>query len=485
MNDRGNGLLIPWHLSPRPLLLAAVAVGLAVRLAPLFQDFWFDEVISLDLAFRRGDIADAFRPDFLLVDNPVNHAFLRLLGPSVPLPCYRLLSLAAGIGSLALLWKFARPGGRRVAETSLLLGSISYTLVHYSSEARGYATVAFLALASTLSLENDDGNGTFRAVPFWILCAAGILAHPIFLFHYAGTLAYSAHRSIAAGERPRELLRSQIRIHGPAAVFLAAYLYWLLGHTPGGAPPHEIRRVLLDFVDFSFGIPTLVPWWAAGPPLLLLFIVLLIGLRAEWENGRRGRALMLSASVAAAFLSILSGRPSFFSPRYLIVLLPFLLVNAAQGLDRLWRRGNFPGGAALLFLAIFLAGSAHHLYRFINDGRGHYRKALSAMAAGTTGGVVSVGGDDDVRTEYLCRFHSQWLPPGKELFYVRNIQAHPEAEWYIEHWIDRQGEAASEAVLDGRIYKLVDVYPHYGLSGFSWAIYRGETGPDARAESYR
>ena len=64
---------------------------------------------------------------------------LYLFGPSAHSITYRIPAVLAGVGTVVMAGWISSRRGRLEALSAMLLVAASYPLIHYSSEARGYA----------------------------------------------------------------------------------------------------------------------------------------------------------------------------------------------------------------------------------------------------------------------------------------------------------------------------------------------------------
>jgi len=384
-----------------------------------------------------------------------------------------------GAGTIALIWAVARRFGRRTGVLALVLASLDYMMVHYSSEARGYAPAAFFALAGFLSLDTHRERGDLRyLVIFWVSVPIAFLSHPVTLFFYAGAVSFSlAGEKKDSGNLKRRLLEAG-KAHVPVLLFMAVYFDWLASRRFGNGPSWSLSSVCREFAEFGIGVPPGPPAVAliASVPLAAAFFLGLESLRRE---GRRDWLSLVAVSACAPVAFMLALRPNVFFSRYLFVILPFLLVVMAKGCADLWSRGR--GGRIMCgaCLAVFLAVHATHTFRFLDHGRGRYREALLDIAAATSGPVVTVGSDVDIRTWYAIREHGRDLPDGKEILFVEHfeIQGPQFSEWVISDPNEglTSASAPKEFEIDNGVrYAFVRLYPHYGLSGRSWGVYRRE-----------
>jgi hypothetical protein len=133
--------------------------------------------------------------------------------------------------------------------------------------------------------------------------------------------------------------------------------------------------------------------------------------------------------------------------------------------------------ASLALLAAFVVGNGLHTARFLAFGRGGYRAALAFMAEHSDGGVISVGSNHDFRTGLVLRYYARRLPPGWRLALERRDAPNPALpngpEWRIVQRAETP-DALPPIVEDGRErrYALAASFPHAGISGFHWSLYR-------------
>ena len=169
----------------------------------------------------------------------LNSWWLRLVessGPPEHWFRYRLWSLLTGVlGSLAMAaiaWRRSPLEGVFAAG----IGSLSYVLIHYSSECRGYASVCCFATLAWLALDRGLARPRWGSIlAFWLSCVLGVLSHSTFAFAYVGFCGWSllAWRQGVPGARPLRL----VALHSLPFVFLTAiYVLRIRGMTIGGGP---------------------------------------------------------------------------------------------------------------------------------------------------------------------------------------------------------------------------------------------------------
>lgn len=121
--------------------LGICAGALALRVAGAQGDLWLDEIWSL-AHVDGGSPIDVFTSIHHDNNHHLNSLWLVLVGSHQPPMLYRVPAVAAGTATVLLLASM-RPGGRVAA----VLAASSSFLVHYDSEARGYALAALFCVA--------------------------------------------------------------------------------------------------------------------------------------------------------------------------------------------------------------------------------------------------------------------------------------------------------------------------------------------------
>jgi hypothetical protein len=410
----------------------------------------------------------------------LNTLFFFALGEGVRWPLYRLPALAAGVATIALAAALGARRGRLEGVLAALLASASFSLVHFASEARGYALAVACALGATLALLRFLERRRGAAAWTFAACAiAGILSQLVWVLYWAGALALSVARLARGPEPPRTRALAFARLHAPPAAALAA-LWWvdLRWMTVGGGSATPAARELARAVGFSLGLPvrpSLAPVDAA-----LALAILALGLRLlRRDRDPLGWLFLVAIALApAAAFALL--RPELIAVRYFLIGIALFLVLYAWVLADALRVGGARRAAAALALAAFVAGNGLHVARFLAHGRGGYAAALRFMAENDPAAVIRVGSDHDFRNAMVLRFHARDLPPGRRLAYVdRRERESAPPEWMVVHRELRPDAPARELVFGraGR-YRLVAEFDHAALSGFWWGLYRrGATPP--------
>ncbi len=143
------------------------------------NDLWFDEVWTLELLRER---VHSFGDVFINIKHSNNHylvsLWMWLVGQNASALTYRLPSVVASIGTVALAGFI---GARRSCVEgciAVILTSSSYLLVHYGTEARGYSLAIFFSLLAWYALQQfEERRSRAWTVVFWSAAVLGFLAH--------------------------------------------------------------------------------------------------------------------------------------------------------------------------------------------------------------------------------------------------------------------------------------------------------------------
>jgi hypothetical protein len=469
-----NGDAVSARRWTRLAIAACVVAGTAVRAVSCWSDFWLDEIWTWYDAQGLRSALGVFTEIHHSNNHHLNTLLFYWFGDQREWAVYRLPSLLAGAASIALSAALAGRRGRLEAALAAALAAGSFPLVHYSSEARGYALVVCFALASILALLRylERGGAGACAVSAVSSCL-GILSQLVFVFCWAGTLAQTAlHLARRPGSRAARVAAA-LRLHAaPALTLLLLYLVDLRQLTVGGGPPPVASEIVARTVGFSLGLPirpALAPAYAAL--VLGLFALGLLRLARERDD----LWLVLLVAIALAPAAVLAAmRPAVIEPRYFLIGIALFLILLARVLGHELRAGGFRRAAALAGLAVFFAGNGVHVARFLDLGRGGFQAALRVMAEQTAGPKIVVGSDQDFRNGIVLRFYARLLPPGKTLDYrPRDRWPQGGPEWIVIHRRARPARPLPAMSVDAAgPYRLAADFDHAGLSGFYWAVYR-------------
>ncbi|HEX5211379.1 MAG TPA: glycosyltransferase family 39 protein [Pseudolabrys sp.] len=471
----------------RPLGLAAwwaiaagliVAIGVGLRLIGTRGDLWLDEIwtlVLLEPVTSIGQIIWGINHDN---NHFLNSFYLYLVGPGAPIKVQRALSVVLGSTAVAAAGVAVIRCGKEAALAAVLLFAVAYPMVHYSSEARGYAGLVLFSLLALIFLQRElDRPERRNRRALGAAIGLGLLSH-LTMVATATTLAAWAlwvawHRT-GSFRKAETATRTIFR---PALVWTvviaAAVLFGAARHgfTFGGADPFQVGQAVDGYggmLRLLLGLPEQVPAWAC-----LVGVAGAVTIAAYFWRRREDfhGSLYVCSVIALPVAMFLAHLPNLQFGRYFLFSGAMFLLFVAELLGRAWRKGGILKAVAALTLVALVAGNANSLGQFFANGRGHYRDAVADMAAS---GPFTYGTDSEFRVPVLVGFYSKRLAVS-----ARNVRS---ADWCRERpdWmvienpnIQRRGSDLTVGAPDCALtYRLFKMFPAWGLSGAPWAVYR-------------
>ena len=263
------------------VLLLVGVVALGVRFYSARGDLWLDEIWSVEIARGCRSIADVFAQR---VDNNhlLNTLWVLLVGPDAPGLLLRAPAVLLGTGGAVCGALLARAYGRGEMIAAGVLLAVSYPLVLYGSEARGYGPAIGSALVAAWCAGRYFDATASRGRLAWGIgyagaCVAGLLAHATFLPTMAALLAYSIALSVGT---PRERFGRVLlltAVPAAAALLLAGGFYANL--EIGGGDVLPLRDVLQQTAVLLIGGPTVGPNLDRGATAAALLLAVVLVLR--------------------------------------------------------------------------------------------------------------------------------------------------------------------------------------------------------------
>jgi mannosyltransferase len=363
-------------------LILLIAISFAVRLYDLgAKSLWSDEGLTLrraeqplSLVFRNLNLIpvdpnyyDGSDEEGTVISSPdlhpplyflMMHLWIRVAGRSEF--ALRFPSVVAATLTLPLLYALAR---RLLSEEAglwaALLGAFSPFYLWYAQEARMYAWVVVLSLASVYTLlPLLRGKPRRRDYLLYAAVTLGLLYTHIsgFLLLAFGVIAYGVCHLRG---RPWIALAA-LGLLVVAAIPLAPYVLQVLEENPFGVDYRPLHLILAEmWSSFSLGlsIPVVQPWWQIVPFLA----VFAVGLFTLYESRWRG-AWMICLGYLVLPIMLMYGisfyRPNYMNPRHLMIVSPIWELVMAQGLVTLRRRFK-PGLVLGLGCVLMLRGWAN------------------------------------------------------------------------------------------------------------------------------
>jgi len=458
-------------------LAALIVLAAIVRLIATHNDLWLDELISLR-------IANAVKTPWQIFSNVhsdnnhyLNTLFLYFAKKQSYAPAYRWLSVLWGVLLIpAGYWLMVR---RSRVEALILAGLLacSYPLIHFSSEARGYSgallgsVLACAALARWMTRTDRGRESFYLGLVYGLALVLAILSHLTACLIWCSLAAGSLITLAQRPERGKWISRWIALNLVPASVFAALYFLDLRFLTELGGPPMTVWHALGRLLALGLG------WPAKDVASVLIVASPLIGLIA-WQLAAERKsedplAVLLTMIYLVPILCVVIMQPSFFSPRYFLVILPFLYVPSAMLLARLVtaQKGRI---AVVAVLALFLAGQVHLYAQFLQVGRGQFNAALQYMTAHTQSSQLKLASDQDFRSSVELAYFAPRVLRNQQLVYVtRDSRGSIEPDWYIVHKEGYEAPGPAELKISGQpTWYRVENFGASELSGQAWTIYR-------------
>ncbi len=469
-----------------PVLLGLVVLGALVRIPPAFGDLWLDEVWTILAAAELRSPLEVFTGFSESNNHHLNTLVAYFLGAGAHPVLYRLHSLAAGMASVALAWDIGRFRGRSTAVIAGALVATSYVLIHFSSEARGYALLVFFALATyDAAWRFGRAPGWRSAVTVWVCTPLGFLSHLTYLYVFLATGTWLVIHLFRQSPHPREALERALWCLGvPVASFAALYVALFRHIVIGEADAYTLGTVLVRTLSYAAGGPGAGPWATViavlGAGALLASIGWLY--RAAGDDW----VFYALATIGAPAVVLLALRPEVLAVQYFVANVAFALVAVSLLAGALWDRGGWVAACVAAVLVLHVGGDAANVWRLSRFGRGAYREGVLYMAEHTPGQVVTITSDHDFRNGMILAYYQRYLPSRKHFQYVPHGHQFPVeavddaaaspstagAAWMLFHHIG-PGHGAERTIADrnGTIYTLAKRLPYADLAGWEWVIY--------------
>jgi hypothetical protein len=410
-------------------------------------------------------------------NHPLNTAILYLIGGSrTAWEVYRLPSLVAGLGTVGLA---VRIGLRRTRVHAIVLGAattLSFPLVVYSTEARGYAIASFFLLLAIDSMEQFFvARHGWASVVFWLSTILGALAQPAFMLAYPSLAVWSAWDLMGRASR-WDVIKRLLWCHGVPVLFMTAFLVLYLRKVDiGVARETRLADLIRNTAAFAAGLGSgsVARWDMATIAALICGVSLVVVARAD---GRMA-ALLLVGIVAVPGLVLLAalatGERRFY-PRHFIAGITFGVIAVGWAIGEMWSQRGMSRIWAVSVMSVFVAANLYQYIEFTMIGRSHQLQALKDIAASSSSKRITIGTSQRDRSLIILTFYAPYLPDDLELHFVEDNQltSHP-PDWYIGS--SEQTEFTSlpnEFAIGDARYAHQRTYAYYGPSGIEWNTYR-------------
>jgi hypothetical protein len=449
-----------------------VLIGLILRALAARGDLWFDEIWSLYLTKKATSLLGIFTEIHHDNNNYLNTFFLYILGPQTWLFAYRIPAVLFGAGTIALAWVIGHRRSILEGNTAAFLTASSYLLIHYSSEARGYAPALFFSFLAFWAMDNFlETKRRGMALLFSASVILGFLSHLTFLYPYIALALWSSWHFLKHGREWKANLAAYAQCHVLPLVGMGLlYFVDIRFYEFGGADASSWGGVYLRTAVLAWGVAVenqaavFLGFGAIAITLTALFVM--------WREQCEHWIPLSAAILLAPALAQLRGHAiKIVYERHFLTCVGFGLLLLAFGMSRLWHVPRWGRWMYSLIMVAFLVGNCWHTGILLRDGRGDYRGALNYMAEHSQESRVTIISDHDLRNGGIIAFYAPLI---KRQFVYYNTAHWPQkgAEWYIMH-SQKAGFVPLWTSADrfGNQYRLVLIAPYAGLSGWSWYIY--------------
>ncbi|HEY4312345.1 MAG TPA: hypothetical protein VGN12_23050 [Pirellulales bacterium] len=446
---------------------AIVAVAAAARIWTALDELWLDEIWTLFVFAAKT----RYPWDVFTYHHDNNHYLITLWMYAVGTDwysslVYRMPSLVAGVGTVALAAKVASRWGNLAACLAATLTGASHFLIFFAAQARGYALagcfalVAFLALDRYLSTRSRGAN-----VLFVVATLLGIVSHLTFIEFYFAAIIWSTVVCCGYAKSRWQAVAPLLALHAvPLAFFAALYLIDVRALI-SSPDPFVLSDVLARTSTLALGGPT------GAPATLLIFtiVTLAVGVGAIYLLSREEPDLWIFFAamtffVPAVMLSVL--HPVVLYERFFYINIVFYLLAASFLLSRLWNFGFAGRSVVVLALAGFVLGNVSHVVAVVRQGRSHHREALAYIAEHSAGPEIHIADiEANLRTQMYVSFYQPVLPAGRKYIAEKlTTELATAPEWLL---FDEMPNPAPTLTLENRpeTYRLSNVYSSATLEG--------------------
>jgi hypothetical protein len=383
----------------RAWLVAVVGVGLALRLFRLDTGLWLDEIAAL-LLYRDASAWQIATSYVSSGNHLLNTLLVNLVTAVLGEEAWtvRLPAVLFGVASLPAVYWIARQAMSAAASLLVtLLLAVSYHHIFFSQNARGYTAYLFFALLSAGLLGRGLRDDRLRDWVWWVgVIVLGFASQLIAAFVLAAQalVAGAALWRIVRNGGPAMPMLRRLVVVMTAAIWATLHLYIVVA-------PNAYVYARTVYVDPAAGygglsadlLAEIVRGVSAGfgrGLLLLAAPAAFVAAVGAWRLVTRHWPMVvcLAAPPLLQFaLSVVRGL--VVSPRFFILLLPFVCMAAVEGTE--WLAGRIvtrlrwsaERGATITAVVVVLVsvGSLASLPRYYATPKQAYGEALGWIAA--------------------------------------------------------------------------------------------------------
>ena len=454
------------------LLISAIAIMLAAK-----GDLWLDEIWTLSYTHAISSPFQVFTNIKHDNNHLLNTLYIYMVGNQENLYLYRILAVISGIGTIIMVGLTGRIYGGKACLFTIILSGLSYPLILYFSEARGYAPALFFSLLSFLLLLKHWKTGRFHLlIFFWISTILGLLSHLTFVMVICALFAMIFIHEI----KKESLLKSRIfRIclyySIPTLFFILLYVFFIHNIEIGGGPVYNKWSVVGRAGCLLLGFPDLLILKIMA--ILIIVVIVFTGSFFLYKDKCDQWIFFPFILCLAPILLLLFEQPKYLYFRYFIVVFPFFYLLSGFLLEKLYKsRIPFSRLIVVVLLTIIVIGHGRRVIPLLRLGRGSYQTALKNICENSLQDTVFIGSDHDFRNKTLISFYSRFMPDNKKIFYIdyKNWK-YKKPNWIITHSQNISFKPKKDISIDGvGRYLLNKEYRFSGISGWHWFVYRND-----------
>jgi len=480
---------LPFRIST-PVGLAAGAIlvlGLVLRILGARGELWFDELWSLLLIDEMKARHDLLWGLALDNNHYLNTLYLYLVGADAPTLLQRGLSILLGTITVAVAGLAVRSATAAGPLAAMALFAVSYPMVNYGSEARGYAGLILMTLLALLLVERAAAGSNSARRRLGLVNVLGTMFQPIMLGGLAAEMAWAGWMHLPAGRPTRRGVLATIRATAltfswtvrlliPFAAIIAFAVLHADGYRIAGTLPFTAQGFVEGYgglLHLLLGLPEETPAWLA---LTIAMAATAAASALVFKADRTRLALYLIFVVGLPLLMFVARLPNMQFPRYYLASGIVFMLALCDLFAWAWQRGAAWRATALVLLLAILVGNAFADARLLKDGRDQSAAVMQMIGQSASGaGPVLVTSDQDLRNrpvvEYLARRLN--LP----LTYVPTAEiCAKQPVWMLSSSVDAEMPDALDTSVVGckKMFIKQAAFPHWGLSGLPWIVYRAE-----------
>lgn len=447
-------------------IISLVIISALLRHISSLGELWLDEIWTLRLLRQ----IDSVYGIFIGINHDNNHFLNSLYIYSISSADALSIRYKAVIfGSLSVAAAFiATPGTFFTKLVAGILFAISFMMVQYGSEARGYAGFILATIISIWAVDRIINHQKGR----FILAAAillGFLSHLIMVATVANLVIW---HSWSVWQRTRKFRSVNEEVgwaFGPAFVaVLPLALCMLVGRTLYGFSFGGISAFTVD--AFAFGYAEMVRHLlgiGSGLSDWTIVVLVLIGtpVLIAMSQTQRG-SLYIGGIVAIPLLMAAFNVPNLEFPRYFLLQGVLILLLLAEAIGRLLERAAYRWiGLIVVFVFVFI--NISNIVDFQESRRGNYANIVETIMSS---GESEYASNHVLQSGFVVEYLAQGKP--QQPVIVRNehwCTARP--RWFIQVGRQAGGPLPIEQEC-GVTYERVTVSQVAGLSGQDWGLYR-------------